>query len=628
MSVTLSPVVNTQSFGTWLARTSQVLSIMSTNTFTTDTSATGGINTGNATLTGILGSSQTLFSSGDIRGGNLQSSNTLTISSNASFIYNGNSLPIFNITSNSTISAVSSNVSSISLNTSGNSNFTANNINLNSSITTLNSTFATFNGSILTVNGTINAIGRAIFNSNSSYSLLNVNATSKTLVANLTSATLNVNTTITGTSFVVNANTTLSGNLSVSSGVSLLSSLNVAGNTSLVNTSITGPASFSNTVGIVGLLSTNGQIVNGSTNTVTLNVGSNISVNSSTIYIGNTTSNVVITGNSLAVSFPSSVISINSTGISVNSVNINTTAFSVGNTIANSTTIYANNISTYNMSVSGTISGSFAANGNILPQSNNLLTIGNISNTFASVFGVNVYSNYITSLSSNLTIQSNTIINGTLIANGALTVNGIINTASAGIKFTDGTSFTTANIVSGLTSYVQYNNGGVFGSNSNFTYTPATQTLYISNTISTSTISVNNVASNNISTNSITGNTLSVNSISTNSVTLAFSNINSLVYSFANSSQAIIDSFAVTSYRSVDYFIEITDTSSGNKYQLTRILLLQDGSSTYTTEYGSVWSSVQLGIFTSSISSGNVNIYCTPYSANSVIKLIKTQIVV
>ena len=56
MSVTISPVANNQSFGTWLGRTNQLTTIMSTNVVSTDNTVSGGITSGNGTVNGYFGS--------------------------------------------------------------------------------------------------------------------------------------------------------------------------------------------------------------------------------------------------------------------------------------------------------------------------------------------------------------------------------------------------------------------------------------------------------------------------------------------------------------------------------------------------------------------------------------------
>ena len=103
MSVTISPVANNQNFGTWLARTNQLTAIISANVVTTDNTVSGGMTSGNGTVNGSFGSN-TLFVIDNMRGGNVTTSNTLTIISNT--IFSNTSSNLVSFVSNATSSNV------------------------------------------------------------------------------------------------------------------------------------------------------------------------------------------------------------------------------------------------------------------------------------------------------------------------------------------------------------------------------------------------------------------------------------------------------------------------------------------------------------------------------------------
>lgn len=86
-----------------------------------------------------------------------------------------------------------------------------------------------------------------------------------------------------------------------------------------------------------------------------------------------------------------------------------------------------------------------------------------------------------------------------------------------------------------------------------------------------------------------------------------------------------IDSTALTTCRSVKYFVQVTQ---GTSYHNTEINLIHDGSTSYKVEYGENKNSTSLGTFSSSIASSNLNLIFTPSSSGTVkvIKLIKTVI--
>ena len=136
-------------FTTWLTRTNQIVESLKTEIVTANTQANGSLTTGNAFIVGILGANTIVAPTG-IRGGNVQSSNTLniisasefsgniTINSTASFINSAANVSIIN--SNTSISAtnatiagntlvLSSNTVSVTANT-----ITVDNVNINSNL--------------------------------------------------------------------------------------------------------------------------------------------------------------------------------------------------------------------------------------------------------------------------------------------------------------------------------------------------------------------------------------------------------------------------------------------------------------------------------------------------------------
>jgi hypothetical protein len=80
MSVTISEVTNSQSFGVLVQRVNQVTDIISTNTVTTGSLPGGAVTTGNAFVNGMLGSN-TIYTT-YLAGGNISSNTILTIVSN------------------------------------------------------------------------------------------------------------------------------------------------------------------------------------------------------------------------------------------------------------------------------------------------------------------------------------------------------------------------------------------------------------------------------------------------------------------------------------------------------------------------------------------------------------------
>lgn len=103
--------------------------------------------------------------------------------------------------------------------------------------------------------------------------------------------------------------------------------------------------------------------------------------------------------------------------------------------------------------------------------------------------------------------------------------------------------------------------------------------------------------------------------------------IKTSTYTSTNTDDQILDSFATTDYRSGKYLISIKNTNN-NDYQTTEIMLLQDGTNTYTTEYATLVSNTTLGQFSANINSGTVRLYVKPTLASNVIKYQRTVLAV
>lgn len=81
----------------------------------------------------------------------------------------------------------------------------------------------------------------------------------------------------------------------------------------------------------------------------------------------------------------------------------------------------------------------------------------------------------------------------------------------------------------------------------------------------------------------------------------------------------IVDSFSAAVVVSVKYVLTLTHATLG--IHSTELLLVHDGTDTFTTEYGTIWSQSSLGTFTTSISSGTVRLQVTPVNTNTTINV-------
>lgn len=70
----------------------------------------------------------------------------------------------------------------------------------------------------------------------------------------------------------------------------------------------------------------------------------------------------------------------------------------------------------------------------------------------------------------------------------------------------------------------------------------------------------------------------------------------------------LIDSFSTIDYSAADYVINVND-SSNSKVMATKITLVQDGSSVYSTEYATIGSNTTFVAFNANINAGTVRLY-------------------
>lgn len=117
-----------------------------------------------------------------------------------------------------------------------------------------------------------------------------------------------------------------------------------------------------------------------------------------------------------------------------------------------------------------------------------------------------------------------------------------------------------------------------------------------------------------------------------NSVQAASYNIGTLANMFANTgtvnngTPVIIDSFPANQYNTIKYLIQLSSTAGIHS---TEVIVMQDGVSTYQTEYATLFSANSLGSFACSISGITYNFTYTPYNPGSQIityKMVRTAI--
>jgi len=107
------------------------------------------------------------------------------------------------------------------------------------------------------------------------------------------------------------------------------------------------------------------------------------------------------------------------------------------------------------------------------------------------------------------------------------------------------------------------------------------------------------------------------------------------VYSFPASGTGtanLVDTFSTTAFRTAEYTMQVTSINTGAiYYQASRILISHDGTTPLITEYATMstyTAGAPLGVFTSAISGGALNLNFTPSVTNCVVKFVKSLITV
>jgi Major tropism determinant N-terminal domain len=92
------------------------------------------------------------------------------------------------------------------------------------------------------------------------------------------------------------------------------------------------------------------------------------------------------------------------------------------------------------------------------------------------------------------------------------------------------------------------------------------------------------------------------------------------IHRFINSSQAAVDTFDTTMYRSARYNVQITH---GTSYQSVNINVLHDGTNVYKTIYNDLNNAGSLGTFDANIISGTFQLLFTPNNANTFVRYLR-----
>ena len=90
--------------------------------------------------------------------------------------------------------------------------------------------------------------------------------------------------------------------------------------------------------------------------------------------------------------------------------------------------------------------------------------------------------------------------------------------------------------------------------------------------------------------------------------------------------QQTVDAWSISSFRSAHYMLQITDSTT-NAYQASQLMLLQDGTDVFFTEYADIYTATSLGSWSANIIGGMVELLFTPNTSDDMaIKVVRTAI--
>lgn len=261
--------------------------------------------------------------------------------------------------------------------------------------------------------------------------------------------------------------------------------------------------------------------------------------------------------------------------------------FKTGSVVIPGSTSFYNTVS-----ISGALTAYSVSTNNIVGSS---VTVSNTTGYAINAIGIS-------SFSGNATFSNNVTVLGNLNVSGNLAYNGIM----SGNFIASGNGYSLGN------TSIRW---GLYAANADFAG-PVT----CSNTV---TFNSNSTFNGDASFANATVANL-------NAVTLSFGSnsdvqmINTTVGTTGTGSQTV-DSFAITSFRTAKYIIQVKDNVSNNFYA-SEIMTIHDGTNAYVTEFASITSNTYIGQFSVAISGGSFQLNFAPTSSNTTVKLTRTVI--
>ena len=163
---------------------------------------------------------------------------------------------------------------------------------------------------------------------------------------------------------------------------------------------------------------------------------------------------------------------------------------------------------------------------------------------------------------------------------------------------------------------------GVFLSSNSTAYVTSGSFNISNTTVSTSNTTGALVVLGGIGTS---GNIYSSGIVTSNVFTLGYSSETTGTFTTASTTQVAIDTWSTSTYRTVKYLVQLT---SGTSYHAIELMVVQNGTTPYMSQYNEVTTGSILGTFDASISAGVLSLLLTATNAITTVKFNKQSIIV
>lgn len=85
----------------------------------------------------------------------------------------------------------------------------------------------------------------------------------------------------------------------------------------------------------------------------------------------------------------------------------------------------------------------------------------------------------------------------------------------------------------------------------------------------------------------------------------------------------VVDTFDITVYRSAEYTVQV---ASGTDYEITKIIVIHNGTTSFSNEYGTILTGAAVATFSTAISGTDLQLLVTPVNPSTTVTVVRTAI--